>query len=594
MNPTLCLARQDPARAGLLRAVISGFAAGLLLRIAPDLGQQITDLTVASQPGGFIPFYLLLTGMAATFVLGANAWTRSSRLATSLPLSTRRVWAVRMASLVAVAVLSIGALALTMGLSIDPSTSRWTMNPVIALAAGRAIATVLVLLCLYQLPQSGRDRIPITAPYVVYIIGASLLVLVFSSARITSPVGTLFLFAVASALGVSLYRRLPKTFSVGPTTEESESPVWSMPDERDLELADPIDSGHLAVTHHPTIALHWTIFRGLKTNVLTWFLIPVVLASATVATLEFFDGTNAVLPLFFLVIYQLPLLQVAIESMAPFDALPISRRVLWAHSAGPVIGSLLIGGLIGLLVFAVNPTSFSQISRSPCCVTTPWDYMELATDGRVPTITSPWGESYTPTAHRLWKGRAASLYDPFEVGPQSTSEFVDFQALRAIEAVYGISVSDHMSNAGILDRGGSALDSTRGRMSADRSRTAIVALMLLALLSAVLVLFSLLQYGSSVHRKIFKRASIGFIILVVVLAIAVSIARLLGFTEVWYIGALISMGTRSLARSLPVPTWSLWLVCVTLWSGAYLLLERVFCRIEFPREKTMNRFAEEY
>jgi len=46
--------------------------------------------------------------------------------------------------------------------------------------------------------------------------------------------------------------------------------------------------------------------------------------------------------------------------------------------------------------------------------------------------------------------------------------------------------------------------------------------------------------------------------------------------------------------ALPVPTSILWFFCVTFWAGAYLILERVFSTIEFPREKTMNRFAEEY
>jgi hypothetical protein len=85
-----------------------------------------------------------------------------------------------------------------------------------------------------------------------------------------------------------------------------------------------------------------------------------------------------------------------------------------------------------------------------------------------------------------------------------------------------------------------------------------------------------------------------FITLAVVIAVAVSVARMMGFTEVWYIGALISIGIRCLANSLPIPTPILWFFCVTFWAGAYLLLERVFSTIEFPRERTMNRFAEEY
>jgi hypothetical protein len=46
--------------------------------------------------------------------------------------------------------------------------------------------------------------------------------------------------------------------------------------------------------------------------------------------------------------------------------------------------------------------------------------------------------------------------------------------------------------------------------------------------------------------------------------------------------------------SLPLPISILLIFCVTSWVGAYLLLERIFQRIEFPTEKTMNRFAEEY
>jgi hypothetical protein len=604
MSLTLCLLRQDPARGGLLRAVASSFAAGLFLRMVPDITAAIAGLTADHLPGGFVPMYLLFTGMVATFVLGANAWTRSSRLALGLPVPTRQVWAVRTGSLVAVALLSIASLAAVMGLSLDPETRRLTMNAVIVLAAMRATATVLVLIFLYQLPQSGRDRIPIGPPYVVYLIGASVLALVFSSAQVTSPVGTLILFTIAIALGIYLYRRVPLTFSVGPTTEESQTPVWSMPDERDFALPEPIGDDTLAGDRrNPTLASHWVLFRALKTNILTWFLLGIVGASAAVVTLEYFDGTNAFLPLFFLVIYQLPLLQAALESMTPFDALPISRRVLWAHSVGPIIVSAFVGVSIALVIFAINPRPFTQIAYSGCCVEVPWDYLELSRDGRTPSVIAAWGESFTPKAHPLWRGWAISLYDPYEVGPESSPRFVEYQMRRAVEAVYGIQVPDELlspqyevpSNiAGGAERGAFTLDLTRGRTSEDRNRFASVALLVLTFLCTAMMLTAMLQFGSSVHRKFFKWASIGGVILVVVIAIAISIARLLGFTEVWYVGALISIGIRSLAHWLPLPTTGLWFLCVTFWAGAYLILQRVFCTIEFPREKTMNRFAEEY
>ena len=150
------------------------------------------------------------------------------------------------------------------------------------------------------------------------------------------------------------------------------------------------------------------------------------------------------------------------------------------------------------------------------------------------------------------------------------------------------------------------LASAVGSMASDRLRVedearwtviiplCIAVLLLLTVLATALMLAALLQFGSSVHRKIFKRATVGSIIFLVAIAVAVAVARLLGFTEIWYVGALLSIGIRSFAHWLPLSTSLMWILCVTLWSGAYLLLEKVFCTIEFPREKTMNRFAEVY
>jgi hypothetical protein len=604
MKSTVCLILQDPARGGLLRAVGSCLAAALLLRIAPDITHSLSHLSADELPGGFAPMYLMFAALVAIFVLAGNAWTRSSRLALALPLPTLQVWLVRTGSLIAIALLSIATLAVALGLSFDLEAHRLAMNSVIALAAARAAAAVVVLVFVYQLPQSGRDRIPIGPPYVVYLIGATVLTVVVSSVRVTSVAGTLFLLVVAVALGLYLYLRLPKTLSVGPTIEESEMPVWSMPDERDLAPRESVGDASLDDDRKSRfVAVHWLLFRGLKTNILTWFLIGIVGTSAAVVVLEFFKGTNALVALFFLVTYQLPLLQAALESMTPFDPLPISRRVLWAHSVGPIILVAAAGVCVALSVFALNAHSFSQITYSDGCIKVPYDYMQLSEDGRVPSVTAPWGESHRPKAHPLWKGLRLALFDPFEVGAESSLRFVEFQTRRAIEAVYGVPVPAGLTNPDYeapskvtdgVERANFTPAKTRGLRSADRNRTSAVALLFLALLTTMLTLNALLQFGSSARRRIFKWASIVFIIVCVAIAAAVAVAQMLGFTEVWYLGALISMGIRSVAHSLPLPTWFLWILGVTFWAGAYLILERVFSTIEFPREKTMNRFAEEY
>ena len=604
MNSTLCLFRQDPARGGLLRAIVLCLAVGLLMRIAPGLAEEIVNLKVDDLPGGFAPMYLLLTALVVTLLLSANTWTRSSRLAHGLPFTARHVWTVRTVSLIGVGLVSVSALTFTMGLSIDLTSKDLVMNPVIAFAGARAAVTVVLLLFVFQLPLSQRGRIPITAPYVVYVLFSGAIILVFSAATITSAAGTLVLLIFDLALGAYLYFRLPSAFSIGPTVAESETPVWMSPEKDSAGTAD-LHWGSRAVVEqrHPTIEFHWVIFRALNTNLLMWFLLIAVGGFAAVAVAEFFDGTNALLPLSLLVIYQLPLFQAALEGMTPFDSMPISRWILWAHTIGPIVLSAVIGIGFAFSIFMLNPRPATHVRFDDCCVRVPWEYLELSRDGRAPIVASAWGETFTPQAHPVWRGRMISVYDPYQLGPESSPRFVEFQMRRAIEAVYDIPVPEPFLEPGYqappnvvdeIGRGALNLEMIRGRMSADRNRSAAVAVFILSLLSTVLMLPALLQFCSSTRRKLYKQAKIGILILLGVIAVAVSVARLLGYTEVRYVGVLISIGIRSIAHWLPFSTPVLWFFCVTFWAGTYLILGRVFQIIEFPPEKTMNRFAEEY
>ena len=92
-------------------------------------------LDVENLPGGFAYLYLVLTGLAVTFVLSGNSWTRSSRLALGLPISARTVWTVRMASLISIALLSTAALAVATGITVDLHQGTVAFNSVILLTA---------------------------------------------------------------------------------------------------------------------------------------------------------------------------------------------------------------------------------------------------------------------------------------------------------------------------------------------------------------------------------------------------------------------------------------------------------------------------
>ncbi len=126
---------------------------------------------------------------------------------------------------------------MTTGITIDLAEGTVAFNSVILLTAARAAVTSVLLLFLFQLPLSEQFRIPITAPYVVYMIFTGVILIVFSAAALPSLAGTLVLLLVTVSLGAWLAIRIPPTFSVGPSVEESLSPVWTTPEE-----IEPVDS----------------------------------------------------------------------------------------------------------------------------------------------------------------------------------------------------------------------------------------------------------------------------------------------------------------------------------------------------------------
>ena len=568
------LVRQDPALRVLPRGVITSLFVGLLFRVEPDLAHGLAALNADDLPGGFGLMYLAVIGLVLTFVLTGNVWTRASRISASLPLPTRLTWSVRTASLFAVISGTVLTMALVLGLSFGPHGA--VINPAIALAALRAMVTAVLLTMLYQLPLADRDRIPITVEYVIYVIFISIIIVPFSAAGITSVAGSIFLLVVAVGLGVWLFVRTPRTWSVGPSVEDSASPVWSSSDPEEGKNA----SGSLlqeaaTVPTRPGLVLHWALFRSLNGFLPLWIILIATAGAITVVTLEFFDGTNAFLPLVLVTLWHLSVFQISLERLTPFDPLPIPRRALWAHTLGPLVVAIIVGALFGQLVYRVNPTAWSQIHSGEGAAEVPWEYLDIARDGSAPSVTSPWGESVTPKTSPLWRGRPAALYDPFEVTSESSPQFVEFQKRRAVEAVYG--------------PGNDA-----GARSDGRSRFAATALLLVILLGVTLMVPALWQYCSSVHRKIFKRATWGALIFLGMVVVAVAAARLAGYVEVWYAGALLSIGIRMLASWIPLPTAVLWAISVTFWFGAYLVLGSIFKRIELPGRNTVNRFAEEY
>lgn len=70
-------------------------------------------------------------------------------------------------------------------------------------------------------------------------------------------------------------------------------------------------------------------------------------------------------------------------------------------------------------------------------VKVPASEWQVARDPADAVITSPWGESVTPTLHPIFPGAKTFIYNPYDVQPDSTGELLVWQVQRALDQVHG-------------------------------------------------------------------------------------------------------------------------------------------------------------
>ncbi len=132
--------------------------------------------------------------------------------------------------------------------------------------------------------------------------------------------------------------------------------------------------------------------------------------------------------------------------------LPIPARkllwVVWAPTTAAVIVGLTlnaagVGGLEQPYKAAITlghsrswaPFDKSNADESGTMnVQMPAGYWRWARGGSAPVIEAPWGESYRPETSTRWR---LAFYNPYSVGRESSQRFLEWQFLRATQAVYG-------------------------------------------------------------------------------------------------------------------------------------------------------------
>lgn len=135
----------------------------------------------------------------------------------------------------------------------------------------------------------------------------------------------------------------------------------------------------------------------------------------------------------------------ALRRLAMFDALPISRRALFAVIALPGLLTLTAGYGLGRAVSALTVAPrerllFTDDGHGAHQVRVPLQDFAIAWDGQPPAIVSPWGESCAPHVIPLQPGCRAVLYKPYTTTAGSSLDFVAMQIHRGMMAVYGTSL----------------------------------------------------------------------------------------------------------------------------------------------------------
>jgi hypothetical protein len=232
-----------------------------------------------------------------------------------------------------------------------------------------------------------------------------------------------------------------------------------------------------------------------------------------------------------------------------------------------------------------------QGDDGPWSVTVPLRVYRVAWDGRPPAVTSPWGESRAAESIPIVRGGRAVIWNPFSAPEGSSARFVALQISRAVEAVYGASITpeevealwvETLPDGRVVGRNPS-LQLRAGRPGlAPRSGPVppvIFSLVLAPWFLLLAILHSAYRPGiASWIRHLAFWGVVGLFVVTMFVAGGAIVARL---ARPWIVRALVEIPSWAIGHSA-IGTAAVWGCCALLVLGSYLLAERWFARMEIP------------
>jgi hypothetical protein len=388
----------------------------------------------------------LILGLAlAVYLLAGGIRTRCRRLDMTLPLPTGNLWAVHSTAAYLAGLLivlaSAAVLAAHMSILTRISAFAGAGNELVGICARLAAIWFLAVMVMQSYAidlrkPKGRNSILVslgtaTALLILTVIldGRSLLL-------VTVPV------VVGVALGFRSYSGLPGSFSLCPMEVSSKS------------ASSAASASPLTAATSPNYLSHKALIARVLFHTPPWGAATGWIALLFIAGLGFLmsgvlrawePDADVRLWVATMTVYMLLAFFAPLTFRLPtLDPLPVSRRLLFALLVLPAVSGLMLGygggWLTQKLLGDTTRTVHYRVEMPYYWVSVPYPNLEVAWDGEVPEITSPWGESHPASGSTLFRGSTAALYSPYNTSEEASAAFEALLLSRAIETVHGVSI----------------------------------------------------------------------------------------------------------------------------------------------------------
>lgn len=603
----------------------------VVLRLTTDVPFGTTGRTLGELPIGFVVFYILFWGLFLFFCIGTNITQRCSRLSLVLPVSPRRLWLVRIVSIVVITLIPVAIVTVVAAFRLTGETAPFMDLSVLWLGAHTGAGLILVAVLL-QSPSPGLYRIRGNVGYILYAAAVCLAVLVLTLVGVGSRVYVLIFLGLSLLLGLRIYVLLPRSFILAPRKPArwegaSEEPIR----ETDMPIA-PITTGEkmermsagaeevtagmaagmevvgqttgaavptegVAVHTEPSgvsfrVFKHLVIMRTLINRWYVWLNLVLLGFYAMMIVVAYYDVSKDNPYPFFMFIWIFAVLYQVIVNMRRIGYLPISRKTVFAHAMIPSIAAMLIGFVIGNTIVHSNRRVYRHIQFNRCCVQIPGEFWEISKGGAPPVIEAPWGEMHAPEAYPLYRGSSIIIYKPYDCDEHCTPRFAALQLDRAAQAIHGVPFDTtnmytdlDESFVRAVEHGAFTFEGSVGRSSERRSKAFAVGGIIAALFYTVLLALQLRAAKVLKPRPIVDYPVLIVLVLMLVIIGVVVVAGRAGFTTPRAVAVIPSILTRKLADSIPIGSGAMWGMFVAVCAACYVALQKAFDKVEASLEK---------